>query len=243
MTLASRIRNACNLVLSPFDVEILRRSRQRNDPWSRLRLLSDVATVIDVGVGDAGTPELYRHFPNAQFISIDPLQECRHVVDALVPSTAAGSEFHAVGLGSEEGVMPLQVTGKLSRSSLRERSWVADNTYRTREVRRIPVRRLDTLLAADALHQATLLKIDTEGYELAVLQGSVGLLPRIAYVLLEISTTENFEGGESVADIYAWLASHGYTQSFVAQSELVFMNVCFFKSGTPVDAFIKRQTD
>lgn len=243
MSFASAIRNACNAVLRPLDVELLRRSRHPNDPWSRLKLLSDVATVIDVGVGDAGTPELYRHFPNARFISIDPLLECRSVVDALIPSTAAGSEFHAVALGSEEAVMPLQVTGKLSRSSLRKRSWVANDTYATREVRQVPVRRLDTLLAPGALHPATLLKVDTEGNEFAVLQGSVGLLPYISYLLLEISTTENFESGEALPDIYTWLASHGYTQSFVAQSELVFMNVCFFKPDTPVEAFIKRRTD
>lgn len=236
MSLASGIRNACNVILRPFDVELLRLSRLSNDPWSRLSLLTDVATVIDVGVGDAGSPFLYRHFPRARFISVDPLTECRDVVLKLVPRTCKSNDFYAVALGSHETMTSLKVARKLSRSSLLERSWLPEESFETSQVRQVPMRRLDKVLANHELERKCLLKVDTEGFELPVLEGSESLLPQIDYLLLELPTTKNFEDSYTLADACTWLEQQGFASFFVVQTEMMFMNVCFYRPDTAVGA-------
>ena len=43
--------------------------------WPQIKRLPDIDTLIDVGVGKEGTPELYNRFPKAKLILIDPIQE------------------------------------------------------------------------------------------------------------------------------------------------------------------------
>lgn len=60
--------------------------------------------VFDIGVFD-GTPWLYRSFPKARFVLIDPQAECeQRVADKL-----ESFDFHAVALGEAEGMTTLNV--------------------------------------------------------------------------------------------------------------------------------------
>ena len=53
------------------------------------------------------------------------------------------------------------------------------------------------------------LKIDTEGFELEVLQGASDTLDRCDFVILELSVTRRFEGIAPPSRIFAELARHG----------------------------------
>ena len=41
----------------------------------QIKKLPEIDTLIDIGVGDKGTPDLYERFPNQKLILIDPLHE------------------------------------------------------------------------------------------------------------------------------------------------------------------------
>ena len=43
--------------------------------WEQLDRLPDIDTLIDVGVGPIGTPDLYQRFQNQKLILRDPLDE------------------------------------------------------------------------------------------------------------------------------------------------------------------------
>ena len=43
--------------------------------WDQLKKLPEIDTLIDIGVGDIGTPMLYERFPNQKLILVDPLDE------------------------------------------------------------------------------------------------------------------------------------------------------------------------
>ena len=45
--------------------------------FDQLIHLPYVDTLIDIGVGDIGTPDLYERFPTQKLILIDPLEEAR----------------------------------------------------------------------------------------------------------------------------------------------------------------------
>ena len=56
----------------------------------------------------------------------------------------------------------------------------------------------------------TLLKIDTQGYELEVLKGAARTLDRIDYILVETSFVPLYEGQANFRDVYAFLTGHGF---------------------------------
>ena len=43
--------------------------------WEQLKKLPEIDNLIDVGVGQKGTPDLYKRFESKKLILIDPLDE------------------------------------------------------------------------------------------------------------------------------------------------------------------------
>ena len=43
--------------------------------WDQLTKLPEIDTLIDIGVGNEGTPDFYERFSNSKLILIDPLEE------------------------------------------------------------------------------------------------------------------------------------------------------------------------
>ncbi len=157
------------------------------------RLQPDV--VFDVGVF-AGTPWLYKAFPAARFVLIDPQEECADKVrkTGLLPEF----DYHAVALGAETRTATLNVPetepGKGgAMASLLERTGSLAETFTGVEKRSVPVQRLDEI--AQAYPGRVGLKIDTEGFETEVLLGATETLNRCDFVILELSLdARRFEG-------------------------------------------------
>lgn len=165
--------------------------------------------VIDVGV-HAGTPWLYRAFPEAHFVLVDPQAECEALVKAGVAPKSW--DFRAVALGAEQGTAVLNVPetapGKGgAMASLLERTDKLADSFTEVMPREVPVLTLDDL-AAD-LPGRIGLKIDTEGFELNVLRGGADTLKRCDFVILEMSVTHRFKGVAPPSTVIAHLAKAG----------------------------------
>jgi hypothetical protein len=75
----------------------------------------------------------------------------------------------------------------------------------------VTVRRLDAIdIPALRVDGRALLKIDTQGFEMQVLQGAESLLGRILGVQLELSLVPLYDGQADYRDLIAWLADRGY---------------------------------
>ena len=48
--------------------------------WDQLKKLPEIDTLVDIGVGDIGTPILYERFPKQKLILIDPLDEAENYI-------------------------------------------------------------------------------------------------------------------------------------------------------------------
>jgi hypothetical protein len=73
----------------------------------------------------------------------------------------------------------------------------------------VPIRRLDTLLAAHRLDRIRLLKIDVEGYELSVLRGlgaALGMIDHIIVELLDAGAAQS----EKTSQVLDLLRSNGF---------------------------------
>ncbi|HMO08816.1 MAG TPA: FkbM family methyltransferase [Paracoccaceae bacterium] len=165
--------------------------------------------VFDVGV-DRGTPALYRAFPQALFVLVDPRPEAR---DAMQGQAApAQSVFHEVALGAVEGAAELSIPvtsrgAEGARASLLRPVGPMARAVTGYQTRKVPVTTLDAL--ADAYPGRVGLKIDVEGQEVAVLEGGRATLSRSDFAILEISLTERFDATPRPSRIFALLAEAG----------------------------------
>jgi FkbM family methyltransferase len=75
----------------------------------------------------------------------------------------------------------------------------------------VQVERLDSvLLQVCPGEEELLLKIDTQGYEVEVLHGATGILPRVAALQLELSLTPVYEGAPSLIAVASLVEELGF---------------------------------
>lgn len=165
--------------------------------------------VFDVGVG-RGTPWLYRSFPDARHVLIDPQENC----EALVRDQGHLNTFdyHATALGktADRAFLSIPQTEKrveTDMASLRVRTDKLVRQFVDLQEVEVPVQKLDDVSASYSGRVG--LKIDTEGFELEVLQGAPNTLRRCEFVVLEMSVSRRFDGVGLPSDIVALLADAG----------------------------------
>lgn len=163
------------------------------------------ATVVDIGVG-YGTPSLYRAFPNAYLVMIEPLREFEPVLKRLAHQH--GGEYHLTAVGAEDGTVTINVDPDvLMKSSVLDRSALTAGKA-TVAPRKVPLTSVDRLWQLREWPGPFGIKIDTEGFEMAVLQGAREFLQQTHFVIAEVSVAARFEGGYEFADLIALLRDH-----------------------------------
>jgi len=162
-----------------------------------------VATVLDIGVAH-GTPPLYRAFPRARFILIEPIVENKATLELVV----RGLDYQIVwaAAGASNGSAVIHVHEDLSGSSLLRQAEgaAADGTPRT-----IPVVRLDSVLQAPPARPC-LVKIDTQGTELDVVGGLGDRLRDVDVFIVETSMFRFREGAAEIADVIVRFQQLGF---------------------------------
>ena len=73
---------------------------------------------------------------------------------------------------------------------------------------------LDNIINNQDLSETTLVKIDVQGYELKVLKGSLGILKKIKFILIEISEKEIYKNQALSSDIINFLKQKNFSYLF-----------------------------
>lgn len=165
--------------------------------------------VVDVGV-HAGTPQLYRAFGSAKFVLVDPRTESEEEMRAQ--HAPEDYDFFAVAAGAEMGELDLQIPimkkgENAAMAGFRKVTGPMGRNIVDYETRSVPIVPLDQIMANFPGRVG--LKIDTEGYELEVLQGATETLRRSEFVIVELSVTKRFEGVAPPSHIIGELAKSG----------------------------------
>src|SRR5262249_16658771 len=154
-------------------------------------------TFVEVGANDPVLLSQTYHLEQAGWrgILIEPLRECAQRLAA-----ARRARVFAVAAGAPEDdgrELPLLIAGALSTLKA---SIVED--VRPAEVRPVPVRTLNSMLAEIGFERVDFLSVDVEGAELAVLRGFSIARYRPRLILIE----------DDVQDLskHAYLKAHGY---------------------------------
>lgn len=239
--LSSQIRSfmlgkILNVVLSKRGWKIVKKQESKNRKtrkfgstpgYHRLEKLPSLSTIIDVGVGDEGSPFLYERFEDAFYISIDPVAESEEAVNEHLRSDQ--SVFIEKALGSNTGEIELEVSNKASRTSLYERTEY-DSKSDITEKRTIELDTLDRVISDYEFESPCLLKIDTEGGELEVLKGGKKTLKKVDYVVLEMPLTKNFENSYTFSDAIIAMRENGFEVFQILKAQNRTADVLFCKS-------------
>jgi FkbM family methyltransferase len=173
--------------------------------WDRERLADrgfSPATIIDVGAAD-GTRPLYRAFPDAYRVLIEPLAEFEPDLRSLASS---GGEYLATAVGAVEGTVTLAIPDNLRMTS----ALPAVEELPLTSSREVPVTTLDSLLESRNWTPPFGLKIDVEGFEHEVIEGASRLLGETQFVIPEVSITRRFRGERSCAELIEMMGVRGF---------------------------------
>src|SRR5438105_9209696 len=168
-------------------------------------------TIIDVGVG-YGTAWLYEEFPDSRF-------ELFEALDVFVPAMESicrryNARYHVTALGAQEGMLQIDVNKETPSSSTmsgfsQERSPIVRSGKKvTIEPRNVSVRRLDEF---GPFEPPVLLKVDVEGFEMAVLQGAAETLMQTEILIREISITKRHTHDISFGPFMSFVDSLGFS--------------------------------
>jgi FkbM family methyltransferase len=177
--------------------------------------LHRVGLVLDVGANDGGYGRLLRGLGyRGEIVSFEPLSDAHA---ALSRATAADPLWHVaprMALGAENGTVTINIAGNSASSSVLPMGKLhaeAAPESRYTGAEPVPLCRLDSVThPALAGGSPMLLKIDTQGFEMAVLRGAAGLLPRVAGVQVELSVVPLYEGQAAYREVIDFLEAAGF---------------------------------
>ena len=203
----SAVFQAANHVLETVGLRLLRTNapvRNFGLFFKHLKSLGfEVRTVIDVGIA-FGTSPIYDAFPRAKYFLVEPVAECRPVLEKL--KQRLNAEYFLVAAGAENGEVKFDVHDDISGSSIFAQ---VEGHALDGEARPTPMRRLDSLLPK-TLEHPIFLKVDTQGAEIEVLKGLGRRIAEIDLLILETTMMPMRHNIPQFADIVRFCDEAGF---------------------------------
>jgi len=193
--------------------------------WSQLDKLPEIDTLIDIGVGPMGTPDLYKRFSLAKLLLVDPLDETETYVKKNLISREV--IFHKCGVGKEADEAIIHVQEEIGSSSILK---VADINYESDPLdkRKIQIKTLDSITNSEKNLGKLGIKIDTEGFELNIILGATETLKSAEFVLAEVRHNhESFEGVYKLHEFINAMHDNGFVLSMIITAKPFIADLCF----------------
>jgi len=183
-----------------------------DDPYETLDILLSVeekgeAILFDVGANTGQTVSTLRsYFPSGKVYAFEPgtaFAELKRKYEGV-----ADVELENAGLGAFVQTVDFHINSLSDMSSVYALGTEGWGTIET--VTKINLRTVDSYCQDKSIQYLTLLKSDTQGYDLEVLRGAEQMLPRIHFVLLEVNFSALYEGLPSFDKIFAYMNDRNF---------------------------------
>lgn len=172
-------------------------------------------TIFDIGANIGQTVEFYRDiYPNASIYSFEPIPKTFGELEQKCAGMKNVNTFN-IAFGEKKESMQIQVVKDETSvvNSLSDK--FQDNLKsdsESYETVNIQVERLDDFVKQNEIEKIDLLKIDTEGYEVQVLNGAADLLAsgKVSAIICEAGFMRSNPRNTYFGDINDILEKHGY---------------------------------
>jgi FkbM family methyltransferase len=173
--------------------------------------LRGITRVVDVGAHEGGFMRMLRDtvgYENSA-ISFEP---SKRSYERLVRDRAGDRHWvgYNLALGSTDGTRDLNVFSGTDFNSFRRPNELGLDRFeslRPTGAETVSVVRLDAEIGAEV---PTLLKIDTQGFDLDVLSGATGIMQSIRAILIELPVRTIYDGAPNLLTMVSELRSLGY---------------------------------
>jgi FkbM family methyltransferase len=186
----------------------------------------NVSCILDVGANVGQTAvDLRRHFPGSTIYSFEPDPGAFGALTRNVSQLERVEPIN-VALGSEAGTATFYLhkfdqTNSLLRNASGAEEFVVnqDLIASTGEIS-VPVSTVDDFCASRSIESIDLLKVDTQGYEMKVLEGADRMIreQRIRAMYLEVAFVPFYEGQALFQDLYRYVYERGFRMVGIYES-------------------------
>jgi len=193
--------------------------------WKQLDRLPNIDTLIDIGVGPMGTPDLYERFNSAKLLLIDPLDESESYINENLGSRDVS--FHKCAVGEESGELTINVEQKIGRSTFLK---VTDINYEGEptDKRKVQIKTLDSVVSSEKDLGRLGIKIDTEGFEFNVILGATKTLQSTEFVIAEVRHNhESFEGVYKLHEFVNAMHENDFVLTMIITAKPFIADLCF----------------
>ncbi len=211
------IYEAARQAANRFGFDVCRVGRQRLGRLltaDLVELTPKSGLILDVGANTGRSARLFSGlFPKHEIWSFEPGSEAFSELKTA-PDLAGVKKFN-LALSDQEGKATLNRFGGSEMNSLFQRSSTAElfvpdpASILPKGTEEVEMTRLDTFCESHQVSAVALLKIDTQGHDLAVLRGAERLLAsgKVEVILCEINFSPLYEAQPTLGDLYSFLSS------------------------------------
>ncbi|MGH9675470.1 MAG: FkbM family methyltransferase [Candidatus Acidiferrum sp.] len=148
-----------------------------------------------------------------RIVSFEPLRDAFAILQRAAAQDPLW-ECHNIAFGDSAGTATINISANSHSSSMlpvSARTLEIEPSIGYVGTQEVPVYRLDSLLDQFAKPDDKIyLKIDTQGYELKILNGALGVINRFELIQLETSFFEIYRGETLIGDVIKFLDCLGY---------------------------------
>jgi len=177
-----------------------------------IKSIKKIKTLIDVGSNKGQFMLLLeRYFPNIQMFSFEPIKEELDIQKKLF-SLRKKIFFYNFGIGNKNCKKNFYITKRKDSSSFYKfnNQNFSNQDYEITEKRKVKILKLDKALNNKSLKKPILLKLDVQGYEMEVLKGSLKILKKINYILIEVSNSQIYKNQATEIQIIDFLQKKNF---------------------------------
>ena len=216
----SGVRGLVKRLANRLGYDIVRHPSRHSLQWHLQLLFArlEINCVLDVGANLGQYARFLReHGYQGHIVSFEPVPEAFEQLRHAMSGDPKWRGFQ-YALGERDGEAGFQVSGgDAQASSLLElndegpKRWGSDHELARRET--VEVRRLDTVLdtVTEGIPRPRIyLKMDTQGYDLRVLEGAGARLPDVLALQSELAVHEFYQGMTPFAEALARFRAYGY---------------------------------
>lgn len=233
-----RLRKFMEIVVDPFFLSALLKGSAAGVEHKPVLSNFHFDYIVDVGANRGQFALITRKlYPSARILSFEPLEEAIKVFRRVF-SSDPNTILYDCAIGSENTTSIIHITKDDDSSSLlpitNTQTRIFPGAYE-KSTRQVSVITLDQILDEN-FPSSSLLKIDVQGYELAVLQGCESIIDKFYMLYIECSFMELYKNQAQAAQIISWLEARSFFLSGVH-------NMSYDKTGRAVQGdflFTKR---
>ena len=211
-----RIRDSIRKMIRKCGFDVIRYVPTSHTEARRISLISEykISVILDVGANIGQYAKRLRYLGYAgRVVSVEPLRSEYAELEKRASKDPAW-QTRNYALGDHDGMQEINVAENLVSSSLLNvlpRHIASEPKTRSIGKQTIEVRKLDSIFDDICLSEdIPYLKLDTQGYEMRILEGAEQSLDKIHTIQIEMSLIPQYHGETLLPEMTNWLDSRAY---------------------------------